>query len=82
MKSKIVTYDLIGDNQDYESLIAKIQLYRYWTKLTESCWVIKTTISCSDVQKDLASVMGDDDRLFVAELTGVAAWQNVICHNL
>ena len=79
MTSKIVTYDLAAPNGDYESLHVKLKAYTQWAKITQSCWFIKTDDSCKVVRNNLKSSMNDDDRLFVAALTGEAAWSNVIC---
>ncbi|MBP3636497.1 MAG: CRISPR-associated protein Cas2 [Clostridia bacterium] len=75
MKSMIITYDLCGSGKNYDALIEKIKSYGTWAHITESSWFIKTGASCSTVRDSLASVMDADDKLFVAELTGVAAWR-------
>lgn len=79
MKSLILTYDLCEPGKDYASLYEKIKSYSKWAKITESTWFIKTDKTCVDVRDELTSEMDDNDRLFVAELSGVAAWRNVIC---
>lgn len=82
MSSKIVTYDLLGDGKDYEALVEKIKEYSRWAKITESCWFISTESSCVEVRDNLASVLDNDDRLFVAKLSGEAAWRNTISKKL
>jgi hypothetical protein len=78
---KIITYDLRGENRDYESLINKIKAYHYWAKITESCWLIKSGDSCVDVRNNLKKVTNYNDRLFVADLSSVSAWSNVMCNS-
>ncbi len=74
MKSMIITYDLCGSGKNYDALIEKIKSYGTWAHITESSWVIKASASCSSVRDALAAVMDTDDKLFVAELAGNAAW--------
>ena len=66
--SKIITYDLCSPGRNYDDLYEKIKSYGTWAHICESTWIISTTDSCSD-----------NDRLFVAALTGGAAWSNVLC---
>lgn len=77
--SKIVTYDLCGENKDYKDLIAAIKSYSKWAKVTESSWVIVTDSTCVQIRENLKKFMDSDDRIFVASLTGEAAWTRVIC---
>lgn len=79
--SKIVTYDLCGTGKDYDDLISAIKSYSGWAKITESAWLIVSDDSCADIRDNLLTYMDSDDRLFVATLTGEAAWQNVICNS-
>ncbi len=79
MKSLILTYDLCEPGKDYASLYEKIKSYSKWAQITESTWFIKTNKTCVDVRDELTSEMDNNDRLFVAELSGIAAWRNVIC---
>ncbi len=77
----IVTYDLIGTSEssdDYRRLISAIKRYP-WAKLQYSTWIVVSTKSPKAIWTDLWAHMDPDDRLFVAELTGAAAWQNPIC---
>lgn len=78
-KSKIVSYDLCNAGKDYAKLYELLKSYPQWAKITESTWFISTDKSCVEVRDEINSVTDDDDRIFVAELTGVAAWRNVIC---
>ena len=75
--SKIITYDLCSPGRNYE----KIKSYGTWAHICESTWIISTTDSCSDIRDNLKSVIDSNDRLFVAALTGGAAWSNVLCES-
>lgn len=79
MTSKVIEYDLRAPGRNYDDLYAAIKSYSQWAHLTESTWFIKTAESCVQVRDKLMSVMDSNDRLFVGELTGSAAWNNTIC---
>ena len=81
MSSFVISYDLLGNDGDYESLISKIKTYTGWAKITESFWHIKSSKSCVDIRTDLKAEMSNGDRLFIAELTGNAAWSNIVCNS-
>lgn len=78
MQSMIVCYDLRKPGADYSALYEKLKSYTHWAKITESTCFIKTGRSCSEVRDDLLTVMDSNDRIFVAKLTGEAAWRNTI----
>ena len=77
--SKIITYDLCSPGRNYDDLYEKIKSYGTWAHICESTLIISTTDSCSDIRDNLKSVIDSNDRLFVAALTGGAAWSNVLC---
>ncbi len=82
MKSILVAYDLIGTDEtseDYRRLIARIKEYPNWAKVQYSMFIVKTDLTCVQVRDDLDRFLDANDRIFVAELTGAAAWRNVIC---
>lgn len=81
MSSKIIEYDLRQPGRDYDALYKAIKSYDKWAHITESTWFIKTDDTCVQVRDNLVAVMDANDRLFVGELTGTAAWRNVICGN-
>ena len=79
--SKIVTYDLCAPERNYSELYNKIKAYGVWAHICGSTWFISTSDTCSTVRDNLKSVLDKDDRLFVAELNGTAAWTNVLCNS-
>lgn len=81
MTSMIIEYDLCSPGRNYDGLYKAIKAYGVWAHITESTWFIKTNESCVQVRDKLLAHMDRNDRIFVAELTGVAAWCNVICDN-
>ena len=78
-KSKIITYDLCAPGRDYSDLYNYIKSFSAWAHITESVWFISSEKSCVDIRNDLNKLTDSNDRIFVAELTGVAAWRNTIC---
>lgn len=81
MSSKVIEYDLRVPGRSYDALYQAIKSYGIWARITESTWFIKTEASCPQVRDKLLSVMDANDRLFVGELSGNAAWHNVICND-
>lgn len=79
MSSKVIEYDLCAPGRDYDELYNAIKQYSEWARLTESTWFVKTDDSCTKIRDDLLKVMDSNDRLFVGELTGTAAWHNLLC---
>ncbi len=79
MSSKIIEYDLRQPDRDYDALYKAIKDYGTWAHVTESTWLIKTDETCVQVGDKLLELMDSNDRLFVGELTGKAAWHNTIC---
>ena len=78
-KSKIISYDLCASGRNYVDLINYIKSFPSWAHITESTWFISSQKSCSDIRDEIKNIVDSNDKFFVAELTGVAAWYNVIC---
>lgn len=76
---KLITYDLRKVGQNYDGLIQKIKSFITVAKLCESAWIVKTALSSVQVRDALKPQIDSNDRLFVASLTGEAAWFNTIC---
>jgi hypothetical protein len=83
MQSILVTYDLVGTSEtsaDYERLIGHLKDdYSNWAKVALSTWILRTSQSVVQVRNNVSRYLDADDRLFVAALTGTAAWGNVMC---
>ena len=79
MTSMIIEYDLRAPGRNYDDLYKAIKAYGVWAHITESTWFIKTNENCAQVRDKLLKHMDSNDRIFVAVLTGVAAWRNVLC---
>lgn len=81
MTSMIIEYDLRTPGRNYDELYKAIKAYGVWAHITESTWFIKTSESCVQVRDKLLAQMDSNDRIFVAALTGAAAWSNVRCNS-
>ena len=77
--SKIITYDLRKAGRNYDDLYKYIKSYPVWAHITESTWFISTSKSCTTIRDEILHVIDSNDRIFVAELNGTAAWSNVNC---
>jgi hypothetical protein len=77
--AKIITYDLRAPGRDYSKLKSAIMAYSNACKVTESCWLIKSTDSCATIRENLWKHMDSNDILFIASLSGEAAGKNILC---
>lgn len=77
--SKIITYDLCKPGRNYDDLYDYLKSFSVWARITESTWFISSDKSCVTIRDEIKNIVDSNDRIFVAELTGVAAWLNVIC---
>jgi len=56
-------------------LLMAIKKYHF-AMPTSSSYVLDTDDSCEQIRDNLWQYIGANDRIFVAELTGVTAWYN------
>jgi hypothetical protein len=68
-----INYDL-RKQRNYESLYERLKSYPTRCRPLESCWLISTRQSASQIRDYLTEVMDKDDRLLVTRLSGEAAW--------
>lgn len=81
MTSKIIEYDLKKSGRNYNAVYEIIKSYPKWAHITESIWFVKTSDSCVQIRDKIMKEIDSNDTVFVATLTGEAAWHNVICEN-
>ena len=74
MASYIVSYDLYRQGQNYECLIEKIKSYGTHWHMQQSVWVIVTNQNATQIRDFLRPCLDSNDKLFVAKLSGEAAW--------
>lgn len=74
MAAFIITYDLKKPGQNYTALHEKIKSLGSWCHCLESTWVIRHPGPATTIRDALLPVMDASDALFVAALSGEAAW--------
>jgi len=74
MATLVITYDLYKTGQNYDCITEKIKSYGRWCHLQGSVWLIRTSKSCVQVRDELSTCLDANDKLFVAKLSGEAAW--------
>lgn len=74
MTTYIVTYDLNEPGQKYDYISKKLKTYGTWLHLQGSVWIIVTNQSAAEVRDNLKTCLDNNDELFVAKLSGEAAW--------
>lgn len=75
-KCYIIIYDLMAPGKNYELLYNTIKSYGTWGKITESCWIIVTSLPATAIRDRLSLCIDRNDRLFVSRLAMPAAWRN------
>jgi hypothetical protein len=80
MASYIISYDLVNQ-RDYKALYDSIKSLGQWARVVESTWVVVSEKSCTEVRDELLNHIDHDDRVFVIQSSGIAAWRNVRCSN-
>lgn len=71
-----INYDL-RKQRNYEALYERLKSYPSRSRPLESCWIISTSQSASEIRDYLIGAMDKDDRLLVTRLSGEAAWKNI-----
>ena len=78
MKKYSISYDLNKPNQNYTGLIDRL-IALGAVKIEYSHWLlIGSQLSAAAIRDDLARFLDANDRIFVAGLTGEAAWRNLM----
>lgn len=73
MASFIVTYDLRKQGRNYQALYDRLKEWKA-VSLLESVFLIKWDTNSTAIRDDLKAHIDGNDALFVAKLTGEAAW--------
>lgn len=75
--SYIVTYDLRAPGRNYDSLYEALRSYGTYYHIQESVWIIVSNRSATEICDHLLTFIDSNDSLFVARLSGEAAWFGV-----
>lgn len=69
-----ITYDLSNPGRDYDTLSNAIKKYGSWWHQTGSVWLIfANNTSTAAIRDYLSQFMDQNDKLFIAKLSGVWA---------
>lgn len=64
-------------SEDHEKKLTElIKAYGTWASVNPYLFLIKTDNSAVSVRNNLATVLGEEDQLFVGKATAPAAWRN------
>lgn len=77
MATIIISYDLHKSGQNYDCISEKLKGYPTHWHMQQSVWLIKTDKSVTTVRDHLKTCLDSNDKLFVAKLTGAAAWHGL-----
>ncbi|MBO6603694.1 MAG: hypothetical protein JJ938_01010 [Roseicyclus sp.] len=75
METYIVVYDLHKHGQNYECVHKKLRDYGSYCHLQGSVWLVRSQSSAVQVRDNLQSCLDQNDKIYVAALTGEAAWK-------
>ena len=74
MTTYVVTYDLSKPGQQYNDLIEALKGYGTYFHIQQSVWIIHSSTTAGQVRDHLQQYIDSNDKLFVATLSGEAAW--------
>lgn len=75
---KIIVYDLCKSGKNYDELYEYFATFSFNIKITDSTRIVSTSKKCKAVRDEILDIIDSDDRVFVGELNGNAAWSNII----
>lgn len=70
MPTLLVGYDLNRPGQDYTDLIASIKQAGAWWHHLDSTWLVKTSLSTTQLRDRLSGFLNAGDKLLVVDVTG------------
>lgn len=71
-----INYDL-HKQHDYDALYQKIKSYNAWATPLQSCWIVLTDKTATEMRNELSATMDAEDGLLITALSGHAAWKNL-----
>lgn len=74
MATYIVNYDLNKHGQNYNCIVKKLESYSTYWHMQGSGWILITNDSAKQIRNNLKPCLDSNDELFVAKLSGEAAW--------
>jgi hypothetical protein len=75
VRTVLVIYDLNRPEKDYKTLLAALEKYGNYFHCLDSTWILRTTLSATDVMAQLRVLIDANDELLVLDVTGdPATW--------
>lgn len=76
MATRLIAYDLNRPVQEYDDLIEAIKSLGPWWHHLDSTWLVKSTLSVTEIRNQLGRIIDSDDELLVVDVTDDArAWR-------
>jgi hypothetical protein len=72
MRTIQINYDLRAPGRDYDDLYDYIKSFDRWCHLLESCWLVRTWKTASDVRDELRTIVDSNDKVATFDVTGVS----------
>ena len=69
MSTKLIAYDLNGPGQNYNDLITAIKALGAWWHHLDSTWLVKSTLSTSQIRDRLKPYLDNNDEILVVNVT-------------
>lgn len=66
----LIIYDIKNDSDKEEKIIDYIKSEKAWWHHLKNTWIISTESSLNDINKKLISLLTEDDKLFMVDITG------------
>lgn len=74
MKCYAISYDLIGPNRNYDKIHKAIRNLGYYAYIHESLFIVKSSITSSQLYDILIKSLDNNDKLLIIELGRDASW--------
>ncbi|MDH5106956.1 hypothetical protein OQI89_14045 [Lentilactobacillus diolivorans] len=78
MSTKFISYDLLKEGQNYDDLYAFLKGFPVHHRITESFWMVNTSLSSEKLRDEIAKHLDSNDRLFIVNYANgsSSAWRN------
>lgn len=74
MRTYMISYDLSKPGQNYDKLIELIKSEYAWAKIGYSAFIVKSSLSHTELRDKLKHALDSNDKLFVGAISAPAAW--------
>lgn len=78
--TKFINCDLLSENHDYHDFYNLLDTFRTHHKITNSLWMVTTSLSTDEVRDKFAKCLDNYDRFFVINYASgsMSAWHNPV----